>query len=64
MVKEKGNAEVAGAEGELSFYIEPGTKLTYMDGVSDGRKVSIEATENEIELFSGRPLLKRDIVVG
>lgn len=64
MVKEKGNAEVAGAEGELSFYIEPGTKLTYMDGVSDGKKVSIEATENEIELFSGRPLLARDIVVG
>lgn len=61
MVKEKGIAEVAGAEGELSFYIEPGTKLTYMDGVCDGRKVAIEATENEIELFSGRPLLARDI---
>lgn len=64
MVKEKGNAEVAGAEGELSFYIEPGTKLMYMDGVSEGKKISIEATENEIELFSGRPLLARDIVVG
>jgi hypothetical protein len=61
MVKEKGNAEVAGAEGELSFYIEPGTKLMYMDGVSEGKKISIEATENEIELFSGRPLLARDI---
>lgn len=63
MVKEKGIAEVAGAEGELSFYVEPGTKITYMDGVSDGKKVSIEATEDEIEMFIGRPLLKRDISV-
>ncbi len=62
MVKEKGTAEVAGAEGELSFYIEPGTKVVYMDGVSEGRKVAIEATEDEIELFTGRPLLARDIV--
>ncbi len=62
MVKEKGTAEVAGAEGELSFYVEPGTKVTYMDGVSEGKKVSIEATEDEIELFTGRPLLARDIV--
>jgi hypothetical protein len=63
MVKEKGTAEVAGAEGELSFYIEPGTKVVYMDGVSEGKKVSIEATDDEIELFTGRPLLKRDIVI-
>ena len=63
MVKEKGTAEVAGAEGELSFYVEPGTKVTYMDGVSEGKKVSIEATEDEIEMFIGRPLLKRDISV-
>jgi hypothetical protein len=62
MVKEKGNAEVAGAEGELYYYAEPGTKVVYMDGVSDGKKVSIEATEDEIEMFIGRPLLNRDIV--
>jgi hypothetical protein len=63
MVKEKGTAEVAGAEGELSFYVEPGTKVMYMDGVSEGRKISIEATESEIEMFVGRPLLGRDIAV-
>jgi hypothetical protein len=63
MVKEKGTAEVAGAEGELGFYVEPGTRVTYMDGVSEGKKISIEATENEIELFTGRPLLARDIVL-
>ncbi|TFH41886.1 MAG: DUF4178 domain-containing protein [Chrysiogenales bacterium] len=63
MVKEKGIAEVAGAEGELLFYMEPGTKVHYMDGLSDGKKISIEATEDEIELFIGRPLMKRDIAV-
>ncbi|HOT46666.1 MAG TPA: DUF4178 domain-containing protein [Spirochaetota bacterium] len=62
MVKEKGTAEVAGAEGELSFYVEPGTKVVYMDGVSEGKKIAIEATEDEIELFTGRPLLARDII--
>ncbi|HNW27268.1 MAG TPA: DUF4178 domain-containing protein [Spirochaetota bacterium] len=62
MVKEKGTAEIAGAEGELSFYVEPGTKVVYMDGVSEGKKIAIEGTENEIELFTGRPLLARDIV--
>jgi len=32
--------------------------------ITDGRKTSIEYTEDEVELFIGRPLLKRDIVVG
>ncbi len=63
MVKEKGKAVIEGGEGELSFYLEPGTEVVYMDGISDGKKVSIEATESEIELFFGRPLLSRDIVV-
>lgn len=63
MVKEKGSATVQGAEGELSYYVEPGTKVTYMDGIADGKKISIEATDEEIELFIGRPLLSRDIVV-
>lgn len=63
MIKEKGTAKVDGGEGELYFYVEPGTQVTYIDGISEGKKVSIEATEEEIEFFMGRPLLKRDIVV-
>jgi len=63
MIQEKGVATVAGGEGELSYYVEPGSKITYVDGVSDGKKVSIEYSEDEVELFIGRPLLKRDIVV-
>lgn len=63
MVKEKGHAVVDGGEGELYFYTEPGSEVIYLDAVSDGKKVSVEYTENEVEMFSGRPLLKRDIVV-
>ncbi|PKL35690.1 MAG: hypothetical protein CVV44_19350 [Spirochaetae bacterium HGW-Spirochaetae-1] len=64
MVKEIGKAFVEGGEGELYYYVEPGTEVTFIDGVGEGKKVSIEYSENEVELFTGRPLLKRDIVVG
>lgn len=63
MIKERGRAVVEGGEGELYYYVEPGTEVVYMDAVSEGKKVSIEYTEDEIEIFTGRPLLKRDIVV-
>ncbi len=63
MIKEKGKAVVEGGEGELSFYVEPGSEVTYLDAVSEGKKVSIEYTEDEVEMFTGRPLLKRDIVI-
>ncbi len=63
MIKEKGISTVEAGEGELSYYVEPGTEVTYFDGVADGKKVSIEVSEEEVELFIGRPLLKRDIVV-
>ncbi|MCP4134441.1 MAG: DUF4178 domain-containing protein [bacterium] len=64
MVKEVGESTVDGGEGELSYYVEPGTEVIYIDGVAEGKKVSIEYSEGEVELFMGRPLLKRDIVVG
>ncbi len=63
MIKEKGHAVVEGGEGELYFYVEPGSDVTYFDCVAAGKKISIEYTDDEIEMFSGRPLLKRDIVV-
>ena len=63
MVKEKGKATLDGGEGELLFYLEPGTEVTYIDGISEGKKISIEHTEEEIEFFIGRPVLKKDIVI-
>ncbi|MFC1670661.1 DUF4178 domain-containing protein [Spirochaetota bacterium] len=63
MIKEVGKSVVEGGEGELSYYVEPGTEVTYVDGVAEGKKVSIEFSEDEMEMFIGRPLLKRDIEV-
>lgn len=63
MVKEKGRAVVEGGEGELFFYVKPGSEVVYMDAVCGGSRVSVEYTGDEMEIFSGRPLLKRDIVV-
>ena len=64
MIKEKGRATIEGGEGELYYYVEPGTPVTYIDGIWNGKKTSIECTEDEVELFIGRPFIKRDIVVG
>ncbi|HPA73790.1 MAG TPA: DUF4178 domain-containing protein [Spirochaetota bacterium] len=63
MIKEKGSAVIEGGEGELMHYTEPGTQVNYIDGIWDGKKTSIEFSEDELELFIGRVLLKRDIVV-
>jgi len=63
MIKEKGRAVMEGGEGELLHYIAPGTPVVYIDAVWSGKKASIEYSEDEIELFIGRPLLKRDIVI-
>ncbi len=63
MIKEKGHATIEGGEGELFHYMEPGSPVTYIDGIWEGKKTSVEFTEDELELFIGRVLLKRDIVV-
>ena len=43
MIKEKGKATIEGGEGELLLYQEPGTEVTFIDGISEGKKVSIES---------------------
>jgi hypothetical protein len=63
MIKEKGRAVIEGGEGELFHYFEPGEEVSYIDGICDGKKTSIEWTEDEVELFTGRVLLKRDITI-
>jgi hypothetical protein len=63
MIKERGVATIEGGEGELFHYFEPGTTVTYIDGIWQKRKTSIEFSEDEIEFFIGQPVLKRDIVI-
>jgi len=62
-VMEKGEASVAGAQGELNFYVQPGEKIRYIEGISDGKLISIEASENEIEMFIGDELERSDIII-
>lgn len=63
MIQEIGDATVQGGEGELGFYIEPGTNVTYIDGITNEGIISIEFTEKELEIFNGRPLRRSDIEV-
>ena len=63
MIKEKGKAVVEGGEGELLHYDEPGSEVTYIDAISEGKKLSIEYSDDEVEVFTGRPLMKRDVMV-
>lgn len=63
MIKETGTAKVEGGEGELLFYVEPGEQITYIDAVGAGKVFSIEFTDEEMEMFSGHNLMKRDVVV-
>ena len=61
LVKEKGKAKIEGGEGELHHYYEPGTEVYYIDGISEGKKVSLEFGETEVEYFIGEPLRKSEI---
>ncbi|HSH04768.1 MAG TPA: DUF4178 domain-containing protein [Anaerolineae bacterium] len=55
-VVEKGEARIAGGEGQLAFEIVPGEKLYYVDGTNGENLMSIEFYEDEIEVSLGRPV--------
>ncbi len=62
-ITEKGRAVIAGGEGQLAFKILPGEPVAYVDGNSDGRLVSIEYTEDEIEVSVGHPVGEDDLTI-
>ncbi len=53
-ITEKSEAAVQGAEGELRFRVEPGSRICYADGSSAGQLASLEYTPDEIELCIGQ----------
>ena len=55
-VVEKNEAMIAGGEGELRFSIQPGERVDYVDGTSDGKVISIEFTAEEINLSVGEAI--------
>lgn len=62
-VTEKGQATIAGGEGQLAFTILPGEQINYVDGTSDGDLVSVEYAEDEIEFSIGRSIARDAIQV-
>ncbi len=62
-ITEKGTAQIAGGEGQLAFNILPGQEVRYLDGNSGEQQVSIEYTQNEIELSVGRAVPRDQLVV-
>jgi len=62
-VTEKGRARIAGGEGQLAFAIVPGEQVDYVDGSSGDDVVSLEYTEDEIELSLGRAVAREDLII-
>jgi len=62
-VTEKGEGQIAGAEGEVSFNAMPGETIRYIDGNANGKAVGIVITSKSIDFWVGDPLEFRDITV-
>lgn len=62
-VMEKGEAAVAGAEGELGFWTAPGSRIRYYEGVAAGKLAALEVSDDEIELFTGDEVMRKEIVI-
>jgi hypothetical protein len=62
-VTEVGEARIAGGEGQLAFTILPGEQVRYVDGSSGEDRVSVEYTEDEIELSVGHTVAREDLVL-
>jgi len=54
-VTSKSRAQVDGGEGELPFKIQPGEQADFIDGISEGRPISVEILSDETLLFVGSP---------
>ena len=62
-VTEKGRAEYAGSEGQLAFTAVPGQRVRYLDGNSGAELISLEYTEDEIELSVGRTVSAEELEI-
>jgi hypothetical protein len=62
-VSEKGHAQVAGAQGEISSAAAPGRQIQYVDGNAGGKALRLVIDANGITLHTGQPLEFDDIAV-
>jgi hypothetical protein len=54
-ITSKSKAQVEGGEGELPFRIIPGEPADFIEGIQDGKVVSIEILPEETHLYVGAP---------
>lgn len=62
-VSEKGSAQVAGAEGEISMSAPPGRSIRYIDGSASNKAIRLTIDDTGITLHQGQPLDFDDLVV-
>ncbi len=62
-VTSKSKASVQGGEGELPFRIVPGEPADFVDGIYEGKAVSVELLPDEKVLFSGRPFDLKELTL-
>lgn len=55
-ITSKSRAQINGGEGELPFRIVPGEQADFIDGIWQGRVLSLELLPGEQALFIGAPL--------
>lgn len=62
-VSAKGQAHVAGAEGEVAMPLPPGLTVSYLNGSAGHQAVRLLMDEHSITLYRGEPLEFNDIVM-
>jgi len=62
-VSEKGDAQVAGAEGEISLNASPGRAIRYVDGNVANKAIRLILDDNGITLYTGEPLEFHDVTI-
>ncbi len=62
-ITERGQAHIIGGEGQLAFTLVPGEKVSYVEGTAGNALVSVEYTDDEIELSLGRPVNDADLII-
>jgi len=62
-LSEKGEASVAGAQGEISLNIPPGKAIRYVDGNMANKAFRLVIDDNGIVLYTGEPLEFNDVTI-
>ncbi len=63
-ITSKSRAQVEGGEGELPFRIVPGDTADFVEGIHQGKIVSMELLPSESHLYVGTPFQLEEVALG